>query len=70
MKQKNLEKVKPFLEKNTTEMNKVENIPLEKRNNEPCDSLEVEGNIYIENTPIKEGDQGRPYSNSTPVKKR
>ena len=32
MKPKNLEKVKPFREKNTTEMNEVENTPLEKRN--------------------------------------
>ena len=31
---KNLEKVKPFREKNTTEMNKVENTPLGKRNKE------------------------------------
>ena len=31
---KNLEKVKPFQEKNTTEMNEVENTPLEKRNKE------------------------------------
>ena len=31
---KNLEKVKPFLEKNTMEMNEVENTPLEKRNKE------------------------------------
>ena len=29
---KNLQNVKPFLEKNTTEMNEVENTPLEKRN--------------------------------------
>ena len=28
----NLEKVMPFREKNTTEMNEVENTPLEKRN--------------------------------------
>ena len=34
MKPKNLEKVKPFREKNTTEMNEVENTPLEKRNKE------------------------------------
>ena len=50
-------------------MNEVENIPLEKRNNEPCENLEVEGKIYIENTPVKEGDQGRPNSGSTPVEK-
>ena len=31
---KNLEKLKPFREKNTTEMNEVENTPLEKRNKE------------------------------------
>ena len=34
VKPKNLEKVKPFREKNTTEMNEVENTPLEKRNKE------------------------------------
>ena len=34
MKPKNLEKVKPFREKNTTEMNEVENTPLEKRGKE------------------------------------
>ena len=34
MKPKNLEKVKPFLEKNTTEMNEVENTPLGKGNKE------------------------------------
>ena len=34
MKPKNLEKVKPFREKNTTEMNEVENTPLDKRNKE------------------------------------
>ena len=34
MKPKNLAKVKPSREKNTTEMNEVENTPLEKRNNE------------------------------------
>ena len=32
MKPKNLAKVKPFQEKNTMEMNEVENTPLEKRN--------------------------------------
>ena len=31
---KNLENVKPFREKNATEMNEVENTPLEKRNKE------------------------------------
>ena len=51
-------------------MHKVENTPLEKRNKEHYENLEVEGKIYIENTPVKEGDQGRPNSNSTPVKKR
>ena len=30
----NLEKVKPFREKKTTEMNEVENTPLEKRDKE------------------------------------
>ena len=34
MKPKNLEKVKSFQEKNTTEMNEVENTPLEKMNKE------------------------------------
>ena len=34
VKPKNLEKVKPFREKNTTEMNEVENTPLGKRNKE------------------------------------
>ena len=34
VKPKNLEKVKPFREKNTTEMNEVENTPLEKRGKE------------------------------------
>ena len=32
MKPNNLEKVKPFREKNTTKMNEVENTPLAKRN--------------------------------------
>ena len=30
-------------------------------------NLEVEGKIYIENTPVKEGDQGRPNSGITLV---
>ena len=34
MKPENLEKVKPFREKNTAEMNEVDNSPLEKRNKE------------------------------------
>ena len=34
MKPKNLAKVKPFREKNTTEMNEVESTPLGKRNKE------------------------------------
>ena len=34
MKPKNLEKVKPFQENNTSEMNEVESTPLEKRNKE------------------------------------
>ena len=34
MKPKNLEKVKPFQEKNTTEINEVESTPLAKRNKE------------------------------------
>ena len=34
MKPKNLEKVKPFREKNTTEINEVESTPLAKRNKE------------------------------------
>ena len=34
MKPKNLAKVKPFQEKNTMEMNEVENTPLEKRDKE------------------------------------
>ena len=34
MKPKNLEKVKPFREKNTMEMNEVESTPLGKRNKE------------------------------------
>ena len=33
-------------------------------------NLEVEGKIYIENAPVKEGDQGRPNSGSTPVEKK
>ena len=36
----NLEEVKPFREKNTTEMNEVENTPFEKRNKE--EQLRVE----------------------------
>ena len=51
-------------------MNEVENTPLEKRDKEHCETIEVEGNIYIENTPVKEWDQGRPNSGSTPVKKK
>ena len=70
MKPKNLEKVKPYREKNTMEINEVENTPLEKRDKEHCENLEVEGKIYIENTPVKEGDQGRPNSGSTLVEKR
>ena len=50
-------------------MNEVENTPLEKRDKEHCENLEVEGKI-IENTPVKEGDQGRPNSGSTPVEKK
>ena len=48
VKPKDLEKVKPFREKNTTEMNKVENTPLEKRDKEHCEKKpEVEGqDIY------------------------
>ena len=69
MKPKNLEKVAQIQEKNTTKVNKVENTPLEKRDQEHCENLEVEGKIYIENTPVKEGDQGRPNSGSTPVEK-
>ena len=34
MEPENLEKVKPFQEKNATEMNEVENTPLEKRKKE------------------------------------
>ena len=34
VKPKNLEKVKPYCEKNATEMNEVENTPLEKRDKE------------------------------------
>ena len=34
VKPKNFEKVKPFREKNTAEMNEVENTPLENRNKE------------------------------------
>ena len=33
-------------------------------------NLEVEGKIYIENTPVKEGDQGGPNSGSTPVERK
>ena len=61
--------VEQIREKNTTKVNEVENTPLEKRDKEHCENLEVEGKIYIENTPIKEGDQGRPNSGSTPVEK-
>ena len=54
--------------KNTTEMNEVENTPLEKRDKEHCEkTLGLKGKIYIENTPVKEGDQGSPNSGSTPV---
>ena len=68
VKPKNLEKVKPFREKNTTKVNKVENTPLEKRDKEHCEkTLGLKGKIYIENTPVKEGDQGSPNSGSTPV---
>ena len=65
-----LNKVKPFRENNTTEMNEVDNTPLEKRDKEHCENLEVEGKIYIENTPVTEGDQERPNSGSTVVEKR
>ena len=41
VKPKNLEKVKPFREKNTTEMNKVENTPLEKRDKGYDENQEV-----------------------------
>ena len=51
-------------------MNEVENTPLEKRDKEHCETFEVEGKIYIENTLVKEGDQGRPNSGSTPVEKK
>ncbi len=54
---------------NGTKENKVENTPLEKREKEHCENLEVEGKIYIGTTPVKEGDQGRPNSNSTPVER-
>ena len=68
MKPKNLEKVKPFREKNTTKMNEVQNTPLEKRDKEHCKkTLGLNGKMYIENTPVKEGDQGSPNSCSTPV---
>ena len=48
MKPKNLENVKPFREKNTTKVNKVENTPLEKRTkNITKKNLEVGGqDIY------------------------
>ena len=39
VKPKNLDKVKPYREKNTTEMNEVENTPLEKRNKEHYENL-------------------------------
>ena len=39
MKPKNLEKVKPSREKNTIDMNEVENTPLEKRNKEHYGNL-------------------------------
>ena len=70
VKPKNLEKVTQIQEKNTTKVNKVKNTPLEKRDKEHCENLEVELKIYMENTPVKEGDQGRPNSGSTPVEKR
>ena len=41
MKPKNLGKVKPLREKNTTEINKVENTPLDKRNKEHYGNLEI-----------------------------
>ena len=50
----NVEKVKPFREKNTTPMNEVENTPLENRDIEHCEkTLKLKGKIYIETTPVK-----------------
>ena len=69
VKPKNLEKVTKIERKQATAMNKVESTPVEKRDKEHCETFEVEGKIYIENTPVKEGDQGRPNSGSTPVEK-
>ena len=70
MKPKNLEKVTQIREKNTTKVNKVENTPLEKRTKNIARTLRLKGKIYIENTPAKEGNQGRPNSGSTPVEKK
>ena len=47
VKPNNLEKVKTNREKNRTEMIEAENTPLEKRDKEHCENLEVEGqDIY------------------------
>ena len=48
VKPKNLEKAKPFREKNTTEMNKVENTSLEKRNKEETNSNSTPGGKICE----------------------
>ena len=47
VKPKNLEKVKPFREKNTTEINEVK-LSVRKEGQKHCENLEVEGKIYIE----------------------
>ena len=65
----NLARLNKLREKEYNEDERSGKHSIRKERQRTLRNLEVEGKIYIENTPVKEGDQGRPNSNSTPVEK-